>query len=518
MTCSYANENTSQKQPCKKQTITFHINTIFDENEPDIIFIHRWANMLHINTKLITMENESAFFIEKCNKDATDLAELERHLRSKGFIRSAKVEGDEDLQNINVTTWDNWSLLPTMSLGRKGNVNTYSLGIKDTNLFGLGVDAELSSYKNAQRKGYKVKASIPLFQKNNNTLKIGFADNDDGQEKAIILNKSFASFHSHNAYAIGFDDSIQDDTLFQNDDTQSVFGHESNYKVLNYAWLSDNNDNYTLRYNIGINQDYHKFSYRSPNDDNNGTLVLPENREYIYPWVGISYIEKDFKKLTNIHLISQIEDFNHGLRISSTFGFGKDMFREDQMTLFSIDINKGYEIHEDGLLLIEASLDSDIFINTENRILAELSGEYFYTLTDSIGFYLNSHNVYSKNHYLDRPVTMGGNKRLRGYPLQYQHGSKSVMFNSELRYYPQLNILKLFEVAGVAFFDAGKAFGEATAKNIEAGWLQSVGVGLRFFSPHAGKASVIHFDLAFPQSDNPDMDNFAIRIEAKRSF
>jgi outer membrane translocation and assembly module TamA len=113
---------------------------------------------------------------------------------------------------------------------------------------------------------------------------------------------------------------------------------------------------------------------------------------------------------------------------------------------------------------------------------------------------------------------MGGNKRLRGYPLQYQHGSKSVMFNSELRYYPQLNILKLFEVAGVAFFDAGKAFGEATAKNIEAGWLQSVGVGLRFFSPHAGKASVIHFDLAFPQSDNPDMDNFAIRIEAKRSF
>ena len=154
MTCSYANENTSQKKPCKKQSITFHVNTIFDENEPDIIFIHRLANKLHINTKLITMENESAFFIEKCYKDATDLAELERHLRSKGFIRSAKVEGDEDLQNINVTTWDNWSLLPTMSLGRKGNVNTYSLGIKDTNLFGLGVDAELSSYKNAQRKAY----------------------------------------------------------------------------------------------------------------------------------------------------------------------------------------------------------------------------------------------------------------------------------------------------------------------------------------------------------------------------
>ena len=517
-TLTYANEKLLTKTTCKSQEITFNINTIFDENEPDTIFIHRWANKLHIDTKLITIENEAAFFIEKCNKTEDDLAELERHLRAKGYIRSAKVTSDKSLEKITVKTWDNWSLLPTMSFGRKGNVNTYSLGIKDSNLLGLGVDAEIESYKNDQRKGYKVKASIPLFQKNNNELKIGFADNDDGEEKALFLNKSFASFHSYNAYAIGFDESMKNDTIFQNNGTQSIFGHETSYKIINYAWLGRNSDDYTIRYNVGLNQDYHRFHHRDPSGTQTGTLVLPEDREYLYPWVGINYIEKDFKKLTNIHLISQIEDFNHGLRISSTLGLGQDETRKDQLALFSIDVNKGYELHNDGLLLLEASIDSDVFIDSSDRVLVELSGEYFYTINDSLGFYFNNSNVYSKNQYTDRPVTMGGDKRLRGYPLQYQHGTKSIRFNSELRYYPEFNILKLFEVAGVAFFDTGKAFGAKSANNIEDGWLQSVGLGLRFFSPHAGKNSVIHLDFAFPQSNNPDIDSFAIRVEAKKAF
>ncbi len=47
-----------QKQP----NIIFEPLTIFDESEKGITFLHRWANAIHINTKQLTLKNESAFF------------------------------------------------------------------------------------------------------------------------------------------------------------------------------------------------------------------------------------------------------------------------------------------------------------------------------------------------------------------------------------------------------------------------------------------------------------------------
>jgi outer membrane protein assembly factor BamA len=88
-----------------------------------------------------------------------------------------------------------------------------------------------------------------------------------------------------------------------------------------------------------------------------------------------------------------------------------------------------------------------------------------------------------------------------------------------MRYYPEINLFKLFDLAGVAFVDAGRAYGISNVKNIESGWLGSAGLGLRLYSPHSGgKNPIIHIDFAFPQSDNEAIDSFEIRVQAKRSF
>ena len=174
--------------------ITFKPQTIFDVNEEGFTFLHRWANAIHIDTKIVTLENEATFFINKCTKTFADRAELERHLRSRRFLRDAEVSTDEDIRNITITTWDNWSLMPTISFGRKGGMNTYSFGIKERNLLGLGIDTEIESYRNTQRSGYKLHAIIPLFQKQNTSVKLSFADNDDGQQRSLFLHKIFASF------------------------------------------------------------------------------------------------------------------------------------------------------------------------------------------------------------------------------------------------------------------------------------------------------------------------------------
>jgi len=515
----------TQKKVCdqEKQNVIFIPLTIFDKNEEGFVFLHRWANAIHIDTKQITLENEAAFFLDKCAKNFSDMAELERHLRSRKYLRDAKVTSDEMVENITVTTWDNWSLMPTISFGRQGGESTYSFGIKERNFLGLGIDAEIETYKNSQRKGYKVKTTIPLFSKKNIDLKLRFADNDDGTQQSLFLRKHFASFYTNNAYQVGFNEESRNDTIYQNNDELAIFAHNISYKNAEYAWLNFNNENSLVRYRVGITQDLHEFSYTDNAKNNPNSPLLPQDRDFIYPWIGFDYIEKNFKKLTNIHLITQIEDFNHGWQFSSRLGISDGGKENSAWALFQAEIHKGFEIHDDALVLMNIALNGDIYDQQEHRVLLNINTEYFYNFNSSWGFYLNNTNVISNNQYLDKPVTIGGNTGLRGFPLQYQHGEHSVKFTNEIRYYPYINIFKLFDLAGAAFIDTARTFGniegQGIVDNIENGWLYSIGLGARLYSPHsAGNHQVIHIDFAFPQSDNPDIDNFEIRVKAKQSF
>jgi hypothetical protein len=504
--------------------IRFKPQTIFDESDEGITFLHRWANTIHIDTKIITLENEATFFINKCIKNLADMAELERHLRSRKFLRDAEVSADDYVKEITITTWDNWSLMPTVSLGRKGGINTYSFGIKERNLLGLGIDTEIQSYQNTQRSGYKLRATIPLFQKQNTSVKLGFADNDDGQKRSLFLHKIFAGFHTKKAYHLGFNEESRNDTLFQNGQDQSVFGHDISFKEASYAWLNFNDDSRLLRYRLGITQNKNTFSDLSNEESSDLsspplTDVQPEDRDLLYPWLAFEYIEKDFRKLTNVHLITQIEDFNHGWQLSSRLGIGNGNKDNSAWTVWRMRVKKGFNLHNNALLLIDLALANDFYQERDSRLLVKVSGEYFYQLNKSWGFYLSNNNVASTNQYIDQPVTMGGNTGLRGFPLQYQHGQHSIKVTSEIRYYPEINIFKLFDLAGVAFVDAGRTYGESTVKNIEEGWLGSAGLGLRLHSPHSGgNHPIIHIDFAFPQSDNPDINRFEIRVQAKKSF
>lgn len=507
----------------KESNINFNPQPIFDESEEDTTSLHRLANALHTTTRESTLKNEAAFFLVQCEKGPAELAELERHLRSKKYIKDASVTSIKNLthgQTIEIKTWDTWSLMPSLSFGRKGGINTYSFGIKDRNLLGLGINAEIESYTNIQRSGYKFISTIPLYQKMNTDLSLKLADNDDGEQQALRIHKSFASFHTEYAFNIAFNEESRVDTLYQNDSIQTLFSHKLSFKTVNYAWLVDNNEKSVFRLNFGVTQDQHLFY---PLNNHNlaqfSVNQLPKDRAFIYPWLGIEYVEKNFKKMANIHLISQIEDFNHGWQITSSFGIGDGENLNSAWLLWQANIKKGFTLNSDGLLLMDLSMSGDIYDQGRNRILSSVDIEYFHKLSDHWGFYVNNVNVLSDNQYQDQPITMGGNLGLRGFPLEYQHGKHSIKLTSELRFYPQINIFKIFDVAGAIFFDAGKAFGDVIEENIEKGWLISSGIGLRFYSPHTGgNNNIIHFDLAFPQSDNPNIDGVEIRVQAKKSF
>jgi len=518
-----AQENTSEDRhkQCQKseEQIVFSPNTIFDESKDDTYFFHRWANWLHITTKKATLENESAFFLKDCIHHEDDLAELERHLRTKKYLRDARVTFDKSTKKITATTWDNWSLLPTASFSRKGGVNSYSWGIKERNLLGLGIYAKLESYKNTQRSGYAIRANIPLFQKQNTDLYLTFADNDDGDKKSVFVQKIFAGFKTTYAYNIGFNQELRDDTIFQNGVDQTKFSHDISYKTASYSWLKSNDSNKTLRYKVGFTQNKETFSAFQPPVENLLSSALPHNRDFVYPWLGIDYVEKEFHKLTNIKLVNIIEDFNTGWQFDANIGIGNGNNDNGAWLFWSSNVNKGFSFADRSLMLLKLRFEGEIYKDQQTRVLAQIKSEYFHSFNEQWGVYFNNISTLSQNQYLDRPVNIGGNTGVRGFPLQYQHGEYSTQFTSEIRYYPNINIFKLFDLAGTAFADAGNAFGDTLVDNVENSWLYSVGIGARLYSPHSSREhQMIHIDLAFPVSDNPTIDSAAIRLQVKNSF
>ncbi|AZQ85245.1 hypothetical protein EKO29_15445 [Colwellia sp. Arc7-635] len=506
---------------CNQNTdIEFVRNDIFDLSDHDTIFLHEWANFLHIKTKEHTLINESAFFIDKCDISEEEQDELERHLRSKKYIRNTEVSKTDN--QIKVETWDNWSLLPTVDLGRKGGKNKYGIGIKDRNLLGLGIDAEIEYFSNDQRTGYKINTKFPLFLHNNINASIRLSDNDDGGSQSIFLTKKFVSFDTKNSFNTDFDNFDQQDTQYENGIESSQYNHEKNKYTASWYWLENNTLNDTLRFGIGYTSEQHLFTYLNNEIPISQTeyFDIPTNRAFHYPFIAVEYLQKDYRKLTNLNLINQIEDFNLGW--NATLNIGTDLSNKptSPTLIWQSHLFKGISVFDDSYWLFDASFQGESYDTPtqKDRFLFSISGEYFHKFNNNWGGYFKNITQSSKNQFLDSPLVLGGETGVRGFPLQYQHGEHSTQFTFEARYYPHINIYKLLELGGAAFIDTGRVFGQSELSKTQSPWMTSVGLGARLYSTHSSEARVIHLDIIKPITSDLNVNNIEFRITTKHSF
>jgi outer membrane protein assembly factor BamA len=133
-------------------------------------------------------------------------------------------------------------------------------------------------------------------------------------------------------------------------------------------------------------------------------------------------------------------------------------------------------------------------------------------------FYTSLSGVYGHNLDIDNQLYLGGDNGLRGYPLRYQGGDKSVLFTAEQRYFTDWFPFRLFRVGGAIFFDAGRTWGSNAVNSESLGLLKDIGIGLRFGNTRIGVNDIIHVDLAFPLDGDDSIKNVQLLIETKRGF
>ncbi|MBY5990785.1 hypothetical protein [Ferrimonas balearica] len=488
----------------------FISHNVFDPALPGFTWVHRLANNLHITTRPVTLENEVVGFTP-CEEDVDDLYELERHLRALPYLRDAKVSerqrpGEERV--IEVETWDTWSLLPTISFSREGGENSGSLGIKDSNFLGLGIDAKLLYFSNYERTGYLLDLHTPLFLKQNLKLDLTLADTDDGRKAAFALTRPFVAKDTRRAWGVGFNDEKREESIRQASGEVNRFERAILQYRAWYGWSAGEVNERVWRYQVGIDRNKNRFTQVED------TSVLPESRDRLPLWFRASFHQDHFTERTNIFLINGFEDINLGLDSALRLGWDAKV----NGWLADAHLSFGAEPHPHWLWLTHFELQAEEREDSDIQFLGQWRQELFYRLTDPVRLYAKLDLVGGDNQYVDEPITLGGDTGMRGYPLQYQHGQRHWLATAEARYYPDIHLLQLAELGAALFYDIGRSYGDSDYPDNPTGTLQSVGAGLRFYLSRAGSRNVIHLDFARPISDDPEVDRWEWRLEVKNHF
>ena len=500
-------------------TITIIVDDVFEARPgKEWNALYRLANRLHATTDVETIEPQLLFK----TGDAYDHAALEetaRILRGRRYFNDARVTplrlNPDNTVDVEVRVHDVWTLSPGFSYGRKGGANHSSVEIKDTNLFGWGKTVAFSRDSNVDRTSWLFDYTDPNLLGTWWTLGLDYADSSDGYLHGLEIGRPFYSLNT--PWSVGFTGSDGLSTVSRYDRGVVIdqFDAERRVLELNGGLKRATREGWISRYLGGFHYERNVFAPA----DMPLAGALPTDRTLSFPWVGIEWLEDNYRTTTNLNQIGRTEDLHLGRSLRLSVGVADSVFGADRTAvmlggLAGAGVALGKHRYLLGDLTYTARVEQGEIVNS--RVAAATS--FYLRHSDWSVLYAGINGEYGKRLDLDRQVLLGGDSGLRGYPLRFQAGSARALFTLEERFYTKWRPFELFQVGAAVFFDAGRVWGDDPVAGAPAGILKDVGFGLRFGSLRSGLGNVIHVDLAYPLDRSPGMDGMQVIVETKRSF
>jgi hypothetical protein len=493
---------------------------VFDPDDPaEDGRLYRLANTLHVRTHPEVIEHNLLFRPGDPYSERV-LHESERLLRKAGYLydpRICVIAYHDNIVDVGVETRDEWTLSPGVSFGRGGGVNTASLSIEDENLLGTGLSVEAGFEREVDRDSTFLEFSGTNLFGRWITLSTTLADNSDGHRVGFTLEQPFHAIDVRRARGIRFLDDDRIDSLYDRGEVVDEFRHETSYQRALWGWSPGLAHGWARRWTVGLVRDVHRYS---PADAPAATTLLPSDRELQYPFFGFELLRDRFVTASNHDQMNRTEDFYLGPRVYAELGVLEQALGSDRSgVVFDSGWSLGAQPGEAAKWLAQASWSGRV---EESLGLADsvAGGRFSYYLRQSPRRLLFA-SVQADIAYaldVDHQLLLGGDNGLRGYPLRYAGGDRRALFTVEQRYFTSWYPFRLFHVAGAAFFDVGRAWGDNPFAEKDPGWLEDVGVGLRIGSSRSGGGSMVHVDLAFPLDGGSDIDDVQLVIETKHGF
>jgi len=492
---------------------------IFDLSDPEENnWLYRMANRLHIVTQKRTIQKQ-LLFKSGDPLSAQLLEESGRILRQRRYLYTAEIEPvsvEDGVVDVAIHTRDVWSLFPDLTLSRSGGENTTEFGLEEENLLGLGQQIRYSRSEDVDRTSNAFEFIDPHVAKTWVSATLGIADNSDGFSNLFSAIRPFYALDTRNAGGVTLLVDDRRTRLYELGDEVAEFQHRRDFVDAFFGWSPGLEGRYARRFTIGAIYDDNDFSEAR---DQTLPQAVPDDRRLVYPYVGFELVEDKFRKGANRDQMGRIEDFRLGKRVAVTLGWSDERLGADRDALiYTMDLSRSYGEFKKNTLLVAAGAEGRLEDGEFANARASFRARYYRRQGKKRLFFVTVQGTIGDNLDLDRPIELGGDTGLRGYPLRYQAGDAKALLTIEERYYFDWYPFRLFRVGGAVFFDIGRTWGENQVGGESLGWLRDLGFGLRF-QPTRGKSSkVLHLDIAFPLDGDESIDSVQILLEAKRGF
>lgn len=495
------------------------VGDIFDTRIPgERAWLYRTANKLHIETREDTIRDQLLFKPgEKYRARAVE--ETERLLRANGYLYSAEIEPvryHDGVVDLVVRTRDVWTLNPGFNYSRAGGENDVGAQIEEQNLLGTGQQVGIAWGDDVDREAVQFDFYDPHFGDGYTRFGLMYADASDGETAALRFNRPFYSLDTRRAGGVTLFDGRLNQPRYVLGDEIGEFEQTSEHHELQVGISRGLTGRWVRRYKAGVSYERDEFAL-IPDVDPGGPL--PEDRELVYPWIGLEIVEDRFEERHNQDQIRRTEDvllgFSAGARLgyaSESLGSDRDAWIAQLWAQDGVDLLEGHSLF--GTIAASGRLEDGSLANG----VVEAEARYYWQTSEKSKFFLDLSGALAEDLDAERQLLLGGDNGLRGYPLRYQAGTSRALATVEQRYYTDWYPFHLFYVAAAAFFDIGRTWGTDVTGAESAGWLRDVGIGLRLGSSRSSFGNVIHIDLAFPLDGDEDIDDVQLLVKTKARF
>jgi outer membrane protein assembly factor BamA len=497
---------------------------VFNLDDPaENNWLFRFANHVHVQTRPDVIRNQLLFRSGE-KLVAQRVLETERLLRGNRYLYEARIRPvawRDGVVDLEVRTRDSWTLQFGASVESAGGTTTSGARISEYNLLGTGARLTLSTRSTTQvttaggtPSGVDFGMSYPYAFDGRTTVGYAQASFDDGDSRSFNVTRPFYALDARGAG--NFSAATDSRLLAQYADGAEAgrFRRRSDSADLSGGWSPGLVNGWAHRFSLGL-------SYLREQYDNDplAPATLPGDRLRAGPYFQYAVVEDDFREVTNVQTIGRPEYQALGLQASVQLGRSAPALgATDMVTWYAASVSRGFRFHADRTLLAFASISGEYAQGDSDRVV--LGGALRYYQRRGSGSLLYVALSADATEFSDATqyLSLGGDAGLRGYPSNYQLGSRRVLLTAEQRMYSDLYILRLIRIGGAIFYDVGRAWGEPYQNFPDPRWSANAGFGLRLLSARSATGTTLHLDIAFPLRREPGLDSYQLTMESKSSF
>ncbi|MDX6847996.1 hypothetical protein SCD92_01410 [Gilvimarinus sp. SDUM040013] len=491
---------------------------VFDENDPDENnSLYLFLNKLHINTKEYVISSQLLFH-EGDTLDPDVILETERLLRRRDYLTGAFIVPEQICQgavDLVVVTRDSWSFEVEGSFSHSGGDSSSGVGISDDNILGSGTSFSIGYEQEADRTGIRYSLSTDHILSSRWSTRLAYADNSDGENVIVELERPFFSRHTPWAGGLTYNDVTEAEIIRSKGDEINGYRHENGLQQVYVGHSLYVTRNSTQRLLGGYTIEEDTFY---PNDDTT-ELGIPEYSKASYPWLEYQYLEDHYAVYRNLNQIQRTEDVPLGITFGFRLGYGKaEPARHGDVLRYLGSYQHIFNINDEHLLQLYLGVNGRDHMDSNDQDSAIWSSKVSYNHMQSYKNRWYTSVAYDAGQDLEQheELTVGGIVGMRGYPTSFQRGKKRFLATVERRYYSDWHWFNLVRVGAVAFVEAGKAWDGPD--NEDNDMLANFGIGLRLSSSKVRVGNVVHLDIATPLVEREGIDEYQILVKAKRQF